>query len=96
MIRKNKLAAVPNKKKLGVALSKLKYLVIMDPLQTETAEFWKNYGEYNDVDPAQIKTTVLPAVHLLCRGRRFAGQLRSLVAVALERRRGPGRSHHRW
>ncbi|MEN9780881.1 MAG: formate dehydrogenase-N subunit alpha [Pseudomonadota bacterium] len=59
----NPIAAVPNKKKLGTALSKLKYLVVMDPLQTETAEFWKNYGEFNNVDPTTIQTEVfrLPA-----------------------------------
>ncbi len=54
----NPLAAVPNKKKLSTALAKLKYLVVMDPLETETGEFWKNYGPLNDVDPAQIKTEV--------------------------------------
>ena len=54
----NPLAAFPNKAKLGVALAKLKYLVIIDPLATETSEFWKNFGEYNDVDPAKIQTTV--------------------------------------
>lgn len=55
----NPIAAVPNKKKLGTALSKLKYLVIMDPLKTETAEFWKNFGEYNNVDPSTIQTEVI-------------------------------------
>lgn len=54
----NPIAAVPNKKKLSAALSKLKYLVIMDPLETETSEFWKNYGPLNDVDPATIQTEV--------------------------------------
>ena len=54
----NPLAAVPNKKKLSGAFSKLKYLVIIDPLQTETSEFWKNYGPLNDVNPADIKTEV--------------------------------------
>jgi len=54
----NALAAFPNKAKLGVALSKLKYLVVMDPLATETSEFWRNFGEFNDVDPAKIQTTV--------------------------------------
>jgi formate dehydrogenase-N alpha subunit len=59
----NPIAAVPNKKKLGTALSKLKYLVIMDPLQTETADFWKDYGEFNKVDSSTIQTEVfrLPA-----------------------------------
>ena len=54
----NPIGSVPNKKKLTAAMSKLKYLVIMDPLETETSEFWKNYGPLNDVDPAQIKTEV--------------------------------------
>lgn len=54
----NPLAAFPNKAKLGVALAKLKYLVVIDPLATETSEFWKNFGPYNDVDPTKIQTTV--------------------------------------
>jgi len=54
----NALVAFPNKAKLGAALAKLKYLVIMDPLATETSEFWRNYGPYNDVDPSKIQTTV--------------------------------------
>jgi formate dehydrogenase major subunit len=54
----NPLAAVPNKKKLSEAFSKLKYLVVMDPLETETSEFWKNYGPLNDVDPKSVQTEV--------------------------------------
>jgi formate dehydrogenase major subunit len=54
----NPLAAVPNKKKLSQALTKLKYLVIMDPLETETSEFWKNFGPLNDVDPTKVATEV--------------------------------------
>ena len=54
----NPLAAVPNKKKLSQALAKLKYLVIMDPLETETSEFWMNYGPMNDVKPEEIQTEV--------------------------------------
>jgi formate dehydrogenase major subunit len=54
----NPLAAVPNKKKLSAAFAKLKYLVVMDPLETETSEFWKNFGPLNDVDPAKIPTEV--------------------------------------
>ena len=54
----NPLAAVPNKKKLSAALAKLKYLVVMDPLETETSEFWKNFGPLNDVDPKAIQTEV--------------------------------------
>jgi formate dehydrogenase major subunit len=54
----NPLAAAPNKAKLNAALAQLKFLVIMDPLATETSEFWRNFGEHNAVDPAQIKTEV--------------------------------------
>jgi formate dehydrogenase major subunit len=54
----NPLAAAPNKAKTGASLAKLKWLVVMDPLATETSEFWKNYGEFNDVDPSKIQTEV--------------------------------------
>src|SRR5690606_30964077 len=54
----NPLAAAPNKAKLAAALSKLKFLVVMDPLVTETSEFWRNVGEHNDVDPSTIQTEV--------------------------------------
>jgi formate dehydrogenase major subunit len=54
----NPLAAAPNKAKIGASLAKLKWLVIMDPLATETSEFWKNFGEFNDVDPTSIATEV--------------------------------------
>ncbi len=55
----NPLAALPNKKKVSAALSKLKYLVIIDPLRTETGEFWKNYGDSNNVKPEDIQTEVI-------------------------------------
>jgi len=54
----NPLAAAPNKAKLTEAFSRLKYLVIMDPLATETSEFWKNHGALNDVDASAIQTEV--------------------------------------
>lgn len=54
----NILASFPHKDKVLEGLSKLKYFVIMDPLEVETGEFWKNYGEYNPVDPATIGTEV--------------------------------------
>ena len=55
----NPLAALPNKKKISAALSKLKFLVIIDPLRTETAEFWKNFGDENNVKPEDVKTEVI-------------------------------------
>ena len=55
----NALLSFPNRKKLTEAFSKLKFLVVIDPLDTETARFWENHGEYNDVDPAKIATEVI-------------------------------------
>ncbi len=54
----NPMSSFPNKQKIVDGLSKLKYLVIIDPLATETSEFWKNYGEFNDVNTESIQTTV--------------------------------------
>jgi formate dehydrogenase major subunit len=54
----NPVGSFPNKAKIIAGLSKLKYLVIIDPLATETSEFWKNYGEYNDVKSEEIQTAV--------------------------------------
>jgi formate dehydrogenase major subunit len=54
----NPLAAAPHKAKMTTAFSRLKWLVIMDPLATETSEFWKNHGEFNDVDASKIQTEV--------------------------------------
>src|SRR5207245_8905776 len=48
----------PCKAKVDGALAKLKYLVTIDPLATETAVFWQNHGEFNNVDPAKIQTEV--------------------------------------
>src|SRR6201984_1213396 len=54
----NPLAASPNKGKMNSSLAKLKFLIIMDPLATETSEFWRNFGEHNEVDSKQISTEV--------------------------------------
>ncbi len=55
----NPVGSFPNKAKIVAGLSKLKYLVIIDPLVTETSEFWRNFGEFNDVKSADIQTTVI-------------------------------------
>src|SRR5262245_825242 len=55
----NPLLSFPNRRKISAALAKLKFLVVMDPLQTETARFWENHGPHNDVDPATIQTEVI-------------------------------------
>ena len=54
----NPLASFPNKQKVGESLAKLKFLVTIDPLDTETANFWQDHGEYNPTAPAQIQTEV--------------------------------------
>ena len=55
----NPLLSFPNRAKVTAALSKLKMLVVMDPLATETAHFWENHGIHNPVDSAAIQTEVL-------------------------------------
>lgn len=54
----NPLMAIAHKNKSVAGLSKLKFLVSMDPIETDTARFWENHGEFNDVDPAKIQTEV--------------------------------------
>ena len=54
----NAVASFPDKNKVVRSLSKLKYMVVIDPLVTETSTFWQNHGESNDVDPAAIQTEV--------------------------------------
>ena len=55
----NPLAALPNKQKVGMAMGKLKYLVVLDPLMTDSAEFWKDFGELNKAEPEKIQTEVI-------------------------------------
>jgi formate dehydrogenase major subunit len=54
----NPLLSAPNRKKITEALSKLKFLVTIDPLDTETSRFWDNQGAFNDVDTKSIQTEV--------------------------------------
>ena len=55
----NPLASVPHKEKIIEALSKLKFLVTIDPLvDRDGSNFWQNHGEFNEVDPAKIQTEV--------------------------------------
>jgi formate dehydrogenase major subunit len=55
----NILLASPDKPKVLAGLAKLKYLVVIDPLETETARFWENHGEFNNVDTKAIQTEVI-------------------------------------
>ena len=54
----NIMMAAPQKDKTRAGLSKLKWLVVVDPIETETARFWENHGEFNNVDPKSIQTEV--------------------------------------
>jgi len=54
----NPLGSVPDKAKLTAALSKLKFLVVIDPLATDTSTFWKSRGELHEVDTGTIATEV--------------------------------------
>lgn len=55
----NILMAAPQKDKTRAGLAKLKWLVVIDPLETETARFWENHGEFNNADPKAIQTEVI-------------------------------------
>ena len=59
----NPLFFLPNVKKSAAALAKLKFLVVIDPMKTETSEFWRGHGDVYKMDPAQVQTEVfrLPA-----------------------------------
>ena len=54
----NPLMSIAYNGKTVAALSKLKFLVSVDPIETDTVNFWENHGEYNDVDTASIQTEV--------------------------------------
>lgn len=54
----NAQGSFPDAKRVTEAFSKLKFMVVMDPIKTETASFWENHGEAHDIDTASIQTTV--------------------------------------
>jgi formate dehydrogenase major subunit len=54
----NPLQAFPDRGKIRRALGRLKFLVTMDPLDTETSRFWQDFGPQNPSDPAKIQTEV--------------------------------------
>jgi formate dehydrogenase major subunit len=54
----NPMQAFPDRGKIRRGLSKLKFLVTMDPLDTETSRFWENFGPQNPSEPSQIQTEV--------------------------------------
>jgi len=54
----NPMQAFPDRGKIRRALGKLKFLVVMDPLDTETARFWEDFGPQNPSDPTSVQTEV--------------------------------------
>ena len=54
----NPLQAFPDRGKIRKGLGKLKFLVVMDPLDTETSRFWEDFGPQNPSDPSTIQTEV--------------------------------------
>jgi formate dehydrogenase major subunit len=63
----NPVGVGPNTGKVIAAMSKLKWLVVADNVEIETAQFWKAPREYGGPDPAQIPTEVymLPATNFV-------------------------------
>src|SRR5262249_47630038 len=59
----NPVGLGPNSKKMVAALTKLKWMVVVENVETETATFWKAPPEYGAPDPSKIQTEVflLPA-----------------------------------
>src|SRR6202521_5486820 len=59
----NPVGLGPNSQKMIAALSKLKWMVVVENAETETASFWKAPSEYGGAAPSQIQTEVfmLPA-----------------------------------
>ncbi len=92
----NPLLAFPNRGKVTAGLAKLKLLVTIDPLETETARFWENHGVHNAGRHRRDPDRGDPApVVVLRRGRGLAHQLRPLAAVALAGAAPAGRGQAR-
>jgi formate dehydrogenase major subunit len=76
----NPVGLGPNSKKMVAALSKLKWAVVVENVETETAIFWKAPKEYEGPDPAQIPTEVflLPAADFAEKDGTFTNSARWL------------------
>ncbi|MGZ8830439.1 MAG: molybdopterin-dependent oxidoreductase, partial [Thermoanaerobaculia bacterium] len=76
----NPVALGPNSKKMIAALSKLKWLVVVENAETETATFWKAPQEYGGAAPKDIQTEVfmLPAASFAEKDGTFTNSARWL------------------
>jgi formate dehydrogenase major subunit len=76
----NPVGLGPNSKKMVAALSKLKWMVVVENVETESAIFWKAPKEYEGKDPAAIQTEVflLPAASFAEKDGTFTNSARWL------------------
>ncbi len=76
----NPVALGPNSKKMIAALSKLKWMVVVENVEIETARFWDAPKEYGGAAPSQIPTEVylLPATSFAEKDGTFTNSARWL------------------
>jgi formate dehydrogenase major subunit len=76
----NPVGLGPNSKKMIAALSKLKWMVVVENAETETATFWKAPSEYGGAAASQIPTEVfmLPAANFAEKDGTFTNSARWL------------------
>jgi formate dehydrogenase major subunit len=76
----NPVGLGPNSKKMVAALAKLKWMVVVENVETESAIFWKAPKEYEGPAPAQIQTEVflLPAASFAEKDGTFTNSARWL------------------
>jgi formate dehydrogenase major subunit len=76
----NPVGLGPNSKKMVAALSKLKWMVVVENAETETARFWNAPKEYGTADASQIPTEVylLPAANFAEKDGTFTNSARWL------------------
>src|SRR6266498_5781353 len=76
----NPVGLGPNSRKMIAALSKLKWAVVVENAETETATFWKAPKEYGGPPPSQIQTEVfmLPAANFAEKDGTFTNSARWL------------------
>jgi formate dehydrogenase major subunit len=76
----NPVGLGPNSKKMVSALSKLKWMVVVENVETETSIFWKAPPQYEPPPPSQIDTEVflLPAANFAEKDGTFTNSARWL------------------
>jgi len=76
----NPVGLGPNSKKMIAALSKLKWMVVVENAETESATFWKAPKEYGGAASSQIQTEVfmLPAANFAEKDGTFTNSARWL------------------